>query len=197
MNPEILAFGQVAMVDFALAGDNAVVVGAMAASLPSAQRRTALVVGIGVAMVARIILSLGVVWILAIPGVMLLGGGLLLWIAWKMWRDMRREEEEGPAAGKADTLDRAIYAIVLADISMSLDNVLGVAGAADDHIGALVFGLMLSVVLMGALASVTAALINKHRWIGYIGLALIVFVAARMLWHGVAPLLPLAQRIYQ
>lgn len=187
MYPEVLAFGQVAMVDIALAGDNAVVVGTMAAALPVTQRRTALVVGIGVAMVARILMSVGVVWILAVPGVMLIGGALLFWIAWKMWRDMRREEEEGPTKGTPDTLDRAIFAIVVADISMSLDNVLGVAGAADDHISALVFGLMLSVALMGVLATVTASLINKHRWIGYVGLGLIVFVAARMLWHGVQP----------
>jgi YjbE family integral membrane protein len=188
MYPEILAFGQVAMVDIALAGDNAVVVGTMAAALPATQRRTALVVGIGVAMVARILMSIGVVWILAVPGVLIVGGSLLFWIAWKMWRDMRREEDGAPSKGAPDTLDRAIFAIVVADLSMSLDNVLGVAGAADDHISALVFGLMLSVVLMGVIASVTASLINKHRWIGYVGLSLIVFVAARMLWHGVAVL---------
>lgn len=190
MNADLLAFGQVVLIDLVLAGDNAVVVGALAASLPAHQRRVAVIAGVGFAVAARIALSLGVVWLLAIPGVMVIGGALLCWVAWKMWRDLRGGEGGDTTPTDApQALHRAIVAIVAADLSMSLDNVLGVAGAASGHTGALVFGLVLSVVLMGVAASVIAGLINKHRWIGYVGLALIIFVAARMLWDGAAPLL--------
>lgn len=190
MNADVLAFGQVVMVDLVLAGDNAVVVGALAASLPDAQRRTAIIAGVGFAVIARIALSLGVVWLLLIPGVMIIGALLLFWVAWKMWRDLRGGADESPApAPSAQALPRAIMAIVAADLSMSLDNVLGVAGAAGGHMGALVFGLTLSVVLMGVAASAIAGLINKHWWIGYVGLALILYVAGRMTWDGTATLL--------
>lgn len=187
MNADILAFGQVVLVDLVLAGDNAVVVGALAANLPSDQRRKAIVIGIAFAVVARIVLSLGVVWLLQIPGVMIFGGALLFWVAWKMWKDLRSDgEAEAAPMASGEALHKAIIAITLADLSMSLDNVLGVAGAAGGHMGAVVFGLALSVALMGIAASVIAGLINKHRWIAYVGLALIVFVAGRMVWHGVA-----------
>jgi YjbE family integral membrane protein len=196
MNADILAFGQVVLIDLVLAGDNAVIVGALAANLPAAQRRTAILVGIGGAVVARIALSLGVVWLLKIPGVMLIGAALLFWVAWKMWRDLRADGArdgkptfDGPISWAAprNPLRKAIFAIVMADLSMSLDNVLGVAGAAAGHTGALVLGLLLSIVLMGAAASVIASLINKHRWIAYVGLALIVAIACRMFWHGIHP----------
>lgn len=187
MNADFIAFGQVVLVDLVLAGDNAVVVGALAASLPPAQRRVAILAGIGVAIVARIALSLGVVWLLRIPGVMILGGALLFWIAHKMWDDLRGSDDAAMTAAAPGALHKAIFVIVLADLSMSLDNVLGVAGAAGGHMGALAAGLILSIVLMGAAASAIASIINKHRWVAYVGLALIIFVAFRMLWHGFAP----------
>lgn len=191
MNADLLAFGQVVMVDLVLAGDNAVVVGALAASLPAPQRRTAIIAGIGFAVVARIVLSLGVVWLLMIPGVMIFGGLLLLWVAWKMWKELRSASDALAAvAPPAEALHKAIIAIVMADLSMSLDNVLGVAGAAGGHMGALIFGLMLSIVLMGVAATAIAGLINKHRWIGYFGWVLIIFVALRMLWHGYEAIMP-------
>lgn len=190
MNADLAAFGRVVLVDLVLAGDNAVVVGALAASLPPQQRRIAVLAGIGFAVLARIALSLGVVWLLLIPGVMIIGAVLLFWVAWKMWRDLRGgADDHGVAVPPAQALHKAIVAIVAADLSMSLDNVLGVAGAAGGHMGALVFGLGLSVVLMGVAASAIAGLINKHQWIGYVGLALIVYVAGRMAWDGSATLL--------
>lgn len=189
MNADLVAFGQVVLVDLVLAGDNAVVVGALAASLPPQQRRTAVLIGIGFAVLVRIVLSLGVVWLLMIPGVMIIGAVLLFWVAGKMWKDLRgASEEHTNSVAPAKALHAAVIAIVLADLSMSLDNVLGVAGAAGGHLGALVVGLVLSIVLMGAAASAIAGAINKHRWIAYVGLALIVFVAGRMLRHGIQPL---------
>jgi YjbE family integral membrane protein len=189
MNADLLAFGQVVAVDLILAGDNAVIIGALAANLPSAQRTMAVTVGIMAAVAARIILSLGVVWLLLIPGVMIIGALLLFWVAWKLWRDLRSAENAPPTAKQPGSLSAAILAIVLADLSMSLDNVLGVAGAAQGHALAMVFGLVLSIALMGAAAAAIAAIITRHRWIAYVGLALIVFVAARMLWHGSTPLI--------
>lgn len=189
MSGDLLAFGQVALVDVVLAGDNAVVIGALAASLPAAQRRVAVAAGIAVAVVARIVLSLGVVWLLMLPGVMIFGALLLGWVAWKMWKDLRSAEAASGGRDRApQALHKAILAIVAADLSMSLDNVLGVAGAAQGHMVAMAFGLILSIALMGAAASVIAGAINKHRWLAYAGLALIVLVAGRMLWHGVTPL---------
>lgn len=187
MNADLMAFGQVVLVDLVLAGDNAVVVGALAAGLPGHQRQTAIVAGIALAVVTRILLSIGVVWLLMIPYVMAFGGLLLFWVAWRMWEDIRKTEAEEARAPVVGALHKAILAIVAADFSMSLDNVLGVAGAANGHLGALAFGLLLSVVLMGVAASAIAGLINKHRWIAYVGLALIIFVAGRMLWHGIQP----------
>lgn len=186
MNQDIAAFGQVVLIDLVLAGDNAVVIGALAANLPPAQRRVAVMAGIGCAVVARIGLSLLATWLMTIPGLVLAGGALLFWVAWKMWRDLRRHDAPEGSCATHETLWGAMGAIVLADLSMSLDNVLGVAGAARGHVPALIFGLGLSIVLMGVAASLIASVMNKHRWVGYVGLALVVFVAARMVWDGVA-----------
>lgn len=186
MNADLLAFGQVVAIDLVLAGDNAVVIGALAANLPAEQRKQAVFIGIACAVVARIVLSLGVVWLLKVPGVMIFGGLLLFWVAWKMWRDLHGADEGGANHGTpAQALHKAVVAIVLADLSMSLDNVLGVAGAAQSHVGALILGLLLSVILMGVGASLIAKVINRHRWIAHLGLALILFVAGRMSWEGV------------
>lgn len=190
MTNDLAAFAQVVFIDLVLAGDNAVVIGALAANLPPKQRNQAMAWGIVFAVVARIVLSLGVVFLLKIPGVMIVGGALLFWVAWKMWRDLRNpHQDDGSGATLDVALHKVIFAIVLADLSMSLDNVLGVSGAAEGHLWALVSGLILSVALMGTAAAFIASIINKHRWIGYVGLALIVFVAGRMVLHGLGPML--------
>lgn len=180
------AFGQVLLIDVMLAGDNAIVVGALAAGLPAAQRRRVILIGIAAALVLRIIFALAVTRLLHVPGLVLVGGLLLLLVAWKMWHELR-----GAAAG-ADTPPRAprgfagaVWAVIVADVSMSLDNVLGVASAARTHPGILVMGLLLSVALMGAAANLLANYIERHGWIAYVGLVVIVYVAGRMVYEGV------------
>ena len=181
----LAAFGQVLMIDVMLAGDNAIVVGALAAGLPAEQRRKVILIGIAAALVLRIVFALAVTQLLQIVGLVLAGGLLLLWVAWKMWRELRAEgghEEVGTAAPKS--FARAAWAVALADVSMSLDNVLGVAGAAREHPGILVIGLLLSVALMGLAANALARVIERYRWIAYIGLAVILYVAGKMIWEG-------------
>ncbi len=188
----ITAFLQVIMIDLVLAGDNAVVIGLAAAGLPPAQRGRAVLVGIIAATVLRIAFASVAIELLAIVGLLFAGGILLLWVSWKMWRELRGPNAEDTAAalsaGEAHvprkTFAQAAWQIVLADVSMSLDNVLAVAGAARDHPVALVFGLGLSIVLMGIAASFIARQLNRHRWIAYIGLAIILYVALDMIWRG-------------
>jgi YjbE family integral membrane protein len=188
----IAAFLQVIMIDLVLAGDNAVVIGLAAAGLPKAQRSRAILVGIIAATVLRILFASVAVELLAIVGLLLAGGVLLLWVCWKMWRELRgpnqHDTEAALAGGNAHvphkTFAQAAWQIVVADISMSLDNVLAVAGAARDHPVALIFGLSLSIVLMGVAASFVARLLNRHRWIAYVGLAIILYVALDMIWRG-------------
>lgn len=195
----ITAFLQVAMIDLVLAGDNAVVIGLAAAGLPSDQRRKAIIIGIAAATVLRIIFALLATQLLAIVGLLLAGGLLLLWVCWKMWQELHHSAEADAAAEEAldlgadapgtpklprKTLRQAVTQIIVADVSMSLDNVLAVAGAAHDHLLAMVFGLALSVVLMGVASAFIARLLNKHRWIAYVGLAIILFVALRMIFQG-------------
>ena len=188
----IPALLQVVMIDLVLAGDNAVVIGLAAAGLPKKQRARAILVGIIAATVLRLMFAAVAVELLQIVGLLLAGGILLLWVAWKMWRELRgpsREDTEAalnekPAHVPRKSFAQAAWQIVLADVSMSLDNVLAVAGAARDHPTALVFGLALSIVLMGLAASFIARLLNRHRWIAYVGLAIIVYVAFDMIWRG-------------
>jgi YjbE family integral membrane protein len=188
----ISAVLQVIMIDLMLAGDNAVVIGLAAAGLPPAQRGRAILVGIIVATVLRLAFAAVAVQLLAIVGLLLAGGVLLLWVCWKMWRELRGPGAEDTEAAllkrnahvPRKTLAQATWQIVLADVSMSLDNVLAVAGAARDHPYALVFGLGLSIVLMGVAATFIARLLNKHRWIAYLGLAIILYVAIEMIWRG-------------
>jgi YjbE family integral membrane protein len=198
----LVALMQVIGIDLVLAGDNAIVIGLAAAGLPKEQRNKAILVGIAAATVMRIGFALVTTWLLGIVGLLLAGGILLLWVCWKMWRELRsghddtnRAEEaladvdlnaDGVVAGGAPnkTFMQAAWQIIVADVSMSLDNVLAVAGAAKDHPTVLVIGLMLSIAMMGLAASFIAQLLNKHRWIAYVGLAIIVFVALRMIWHG-------------
>jgi YjbE family integral membrane protein len=192
----VTAFLQVVMIDLTLAGDNAVVIGLAAAGVPKDKRGTAIAVGILAATVLRIVFALLTTTLLSIVGLLLAGGILLLWVCWKMWRELRQphsddrgadvmegqEPSGGPAAPK--TLGSAITQIIIADVSMSLDNVLAVAGAAHAHPSVLIFGLSLSIALMGFAATFIARLLERHRWIAYVGLAIIFFVAAEMIWRG-------------
>jgi YjbE family integral membrane protein len=198
-SPEaIAALLQVIAIDLVLAGDNAVVIGLAAAGLPKVQRARAILVGIVAATVLRIAFAGIAVQLLDIVGLLLAGGILLLWVCWKMWREMRgptqKDTEAALIGGRAHvpkkTFAQAAWQIVLADISMSLDNVLAVAGAARDHPVALVFGLGLSIVLMGVAANFIARLLNRHRWIAYVGLAIILYVALDMIWRGAIEVRP-------
>src|ERR671910_1694199 len=190
----LTAFLQVVMIDLVLAGDNAIVIGLAAAGLPKEQRNKAILIGIIAATVLRIIFAGLTTQLLQIVGLLLAGGILLLWVCWKMWRELRTSHAEetqaiealsesdvdydGVVAGKAPrkTLAQATWQIIIADVSMSLDNVLAVAGAAREHPNVLIFGLVLSVALMGIAAILIANLLQKHRWIAYVGLVVILYV---------------------
>ncbi len=190
----LAAFGSVLMIDLVLAGDNAIVVGALAAGLPAEQRKKVILIGIGAALVLRIAFALIVSWLMGIVGLIFAGGLLLLWVSWKFWREIRHGGEstgseeiagdEHSGVRAARSFAGAAWAVAVADVSMSLDNVLAVAGAAREHPGILVVGLLLSVALMGLAANLIAKLIDRHRWIAYIGLAVIVFVAFKMVYEG-------------
>jgi YjbE family integral membrane protein len=199
---ELVALGQVLFIDIVLAGDNAIVVGMAAAGLPAEQRRKAIFWGIAAATIMRIGFASITVQLLSIVGIVFAGGVLLLWVCWKMYRELRdgsshdpdamTDQHEGtealeggatPGAPKK-TLRQAITQILVADISMSLDNVLAVAGAAKDHPYILIFGLAVSVVLMGVAATFIAKLLDKHRWIAWVGLFVILYVAGSMIYEG-------------
>ena len=211
ITPSVLsAFFQVIMIDLVLAGDNAIVIGLAAAGLPANQRTKVILIGIAAATVLRIIFALLTTQLLQIVGLLLAGGLLLLWVCWKMWRELRTPHEEheealeavsgedinkdGTVAGRAPrkTFAQAAWQIVIADVSMSLDNVLAVAGAARDHPYVLIFGLVLSIALMGIAAGFIANLLQKHRWIAYVGLAVILYVALDMIYRGFNEVLPFA-----
>ena len=190
---------QVVMIDLVLAGDNAIVIGLAASGLEAKLRGRAILIGIIVATVLRIAFDAFTIELLEIVGLLLAGGVLLLWVCWKMWRELRKSRRAtsaevargGTLAPK--TLWQAAWQIIVADVSMSLDNVLAVAGAAREHPAALVFGLGLSIVMMGVAASLIARLLERHRWITYIGLAVILYVAGDMIYRGfleVSPYLP-------
>lgn len=203
----VWAFAQVILIDLALAGDNAVVIGMAAAGLPSEMRRKAILWGILAATLMRISLAVVTTQLLAVVGLLLAGGLLLLWVAWKMWEELhytaKQETQAQEALAEADldadgviaapaqnkSFRQAITQIMIADISMSLDNVLAVAGAARNHPAALVFGLALSIALMGFAAAVIARLLDRYRWIAYVGLLVILFVALRMIFHGAEELM--------
>lgn len=175
---------QVVLVDITLAGDNAVVVGLAVAGLPHGHRRKAIVLGIGAATVLRIALGAVTLQLLEIIGLVLAGGVLLLWVCWRMFRELRHPAKVAHHAPAAKSLPEAMLQIVLADLSMSLDNVLAVAGAAQDHLWVLVAGVALSVVLMGTLATLIAGLLERMRWLAWVGLLLVLFIALRMIWEG-------------
>ncbi|MEO7365229.1 MAG: TerC family protein [Sphingomicrobium sp.] len=195
LTPAALAvFFEILAIDIVLAGDNAIVVGALAAGLPPAQRKKVILIGVLAALVLRIVFALLVSQLLQVVGLILAGGLLLLWVAWKMWRELHHGGESGGSAEiagdehsgvkPARSFASAAWGVALADISMSLDNVLAVAGAAKDHPWILVFGLILSVILMGVAANFIAKYIERYRWIAYVGLAVIVWVAGKMIWDG-------------
>ena len=178
---------QVLLIDLVLAGDNAIVVGLAVAGLPDAQKSRAILVGIAAATVLRIGFALVTLQLLAIVGLLLAGGVLLLWVCWKMYRELRPSRRNSAAhAGKPPpkTLRAAMVQIVLADLSMSLDNVLAVAGAAREHPWVLILGLAISVVLMGVAARLIAGLLEKRRWIAWVGLLIVLYVALKLIWEG-------------
>lgn len=184
--PQLSALLQVLLIDLTLAGDNAVVVGLAVAGLPAHQKRPAILVGIIAATVLRIALGAVTLQLLEIVGLLLAGGLLLLWVCWKMFRELRSgghtHATGAPPAPKS--LGAAMVQIVIADLSMSLDNVLAVAGAADGHTWVLVTGLAVSVVLMGVAASWIAGLLEKHRWVGWVGLLIVLYIALKLIWVG-------------
>ncbi|GAC1574199.1 MAG: TerC family protein [Sphingomicrobium sp.] len=188
------AFLQVLMIDLLLAGDNAIVVGALAAGLPPTQRKKVILVGVLAALVLRLVFALIVTRLMQIVGLTLAGGFLLLWVSWKMWRELHHGGEsagseeiagdEHSGLRPARSLAAAAWAVALADVSMSLDNVLGVAGAAREHPGILIVGLIFAVGLMGAAANMIAKYIERFRGIAFAGLAVILYVAGKMIWEG-------------
>ena len=183
--PQLVALGQVLLIDLLLAGDNAVVVGMAVAGLPDAQKSRAILIGIAVATALRIGFALLALRLLAVIGLLFAGGLLLLWVSWRMYRELRGSRPTGLVAGApAKTLRQALVQIVLADASMSLDNVLAVAGASREHPWVLAFGLAISVLLMGVAARLIAELLERHRWIAWIGLLVVVYVALRLTWDG-------------
>jgi YjbE family integral membrane protein len=196
--PEALtALAQVIIIDLVLAGDNAVVIGLAAAGLPKEQRGKAILIGIIAATVLRIVFAGLTTQLLQIVGLLLAGGLLLLWVCWKMWRELRDSHHEEKAALDGDesgaprkTLAQATWQIIIADVSMSLDNVLAVAGAAREHPTVLIIGLALSIALMGVAASFIARLLHNHRWIAYVGLAVILYVAGDMIYRGALEVWP-------
>ena len=196
LTPDALsAFAQVIMIDLVLAGDNAVVIGLAAAGLAPERRARAVLVGIIAATVLRICFAGVAIQLLEIVGLLLAGGILLLWVCWKMWRELRgaahkRGHAEANDNAPRKTFAQAAWQIVVADVSMSLDNVLAVAGAAREHPAALVFGLGLSILLMGVAANFIAGLLNRQRWIAYVGLAIILYVAVDMIWRGALEVWP-------
>ncbi len=204
----LAAFATVVLLDIALAGDNAIIVGALAAGLPAAQRKQVIAIGILAALLLRIVFAVAVLYGLESfkhYGLVLGGGLLLLWVAWKMYREL---QPRGPRGGSpevegdehsgirpAKSFAAAAWAVAVADVSMSLDNVLAVAGAAREHPGIMVIGLILSVALMGVAANIIARYIERFRWIAWLGLAVIIYVAGKMIWEGWHDVAPMANQL--
>ncbi len=202
--PELAALGSVIVIDIVMSGDNAIIIGLAAAGLPAELRRRAICIGIAAATVLRVMFASITFHLLAIIGLTLAGGLLLLWVCWKMWREIRSGQlgllgteqtsptdnpaspNETPAAPAAvpKTLRQALIAIVIADVSMSLDNVLAVAGAAHDNLAILIFGLTLSIALMAVASNYIAKLLERHNWIAYVGLAIVAYVSVDMIYRG-------------
>ncbi len=196
---------QVILIDLTMAGDNVVIMGTLASGLPERERRKVIMFGVGMALVFLIGFALAATWLLQITGLLLAGGLLLLWVAWKMWSEIRPAKApvvaddpttqvvEGPPQSK--TFLQAAIQVTIADLSMSLDNVLAVAAAAREHPTVLFFGLALSVTLMGLAANLVARLVQRYHWIAYIGLVVILYVALNMVWDGWHEVQPFAVRL--
>jgi YjbE family integral membrane protein len=190
------ALGTVILLDLVLAGDNAIVVGALAAGLPDEQRKKVIFIGVIAALVLRVVFALMVNLLMGVVGLVFVGGLLLLWVAWKMYRDITRSEatespgspeiigDENSGIPAAKSFAAAAWAVAVADISMSLDNVLAVAGAAKDHPGIMIVGLIFAVALMGIAANIIAQYIERYKWIAWVGMAVIVYVAGKMIYEG-------------
>jgi YjbE family integral membrane protein len=181
---DLTALVQVILIDVALAGDNAVVVGMAVAGLPPKQKRPAIILGIAGATLIRIALGAVALQLLEIIGLLLAGGLLLLWVCWKMFRELRTSHAHAHLGARQKTLRQAMMQIILADLSMSLDNVLAVAGAANGSTWVLITGLLLSVALMGVAANLLANALERYRWIAWVGLFIVLYVAGNMIWHG-------------
>jgi YjbE family integral membrane protein len=202
----VAAFLQILFIDIVLAGDNAIVVGALAAGLPAEQRKKVILIGVAAALVLRIAFALLVSQLLQIVGLVLAGGILLLWVAWRMYRELGHNDEstgseevagdEHSGLRPAKSFASAAWGVALADVSMSLDNVLAVAGAAREHPYVLIFGLALSVILMGAAANVIARYIDQYRWIAWGGLAVILWVAVKMIYEGAGHVAPVIAPLF-
>jgi YjbE family integral membrane protein len=192
----IAAFVEILFIDVVLAGDNAIVVGALAAGLPAEQRKKVILIGVLAALVLRIAFALLVSQLLQIVGLVLAGGLLLLWVAWKMYRELRSghgnggPDADGDGVQPAKSFAAAAWGVAVADVSMSLDNVLAVAGAAREHPWILAFGLIFSVILMGVAANFIARYIERYRWIAWGGLLVILWVALKMIWEGAGHVAP-------
>ncbi len=190
------AFLQVLAIDIVLAGDNAIVVGALAAGLPADQRKKVIAIGVIAALVLRVIFALMVTWLMGVVGLVFAGGILLLWVAWKMYRDLGADHatdspgspeiagDEDSGIKPAKSFAAAAWAVAVADVSMSLDNVLAVAGASKDHPGIMIVGLIFAVALMGIAANIIAQYIERYKWIAWVGMAVIVYVAGKMIYDG-------------
>jgi len=202
----VAAFFQILFIDIVLAGDNAIVVGALAAGLPAQQRKKVILIGVLAALVLRIAFALLVSQLLQVVGLVLAGGILLLWVAWKMYRELRHKGESAGSDEVAGdehsglkppkTFASAAWGVALADVSMSLDNVLAVAGAARDHPWVLVVGLFLSVLLMGVAANFIARYIERYAWIAWIGLLVILWVALKMIYEGAGHVAPVIAPLF-
>ena len=190
------ALGSVILLDLVLAGDNAIVVGALAAGLPAEQRKKVIFIGVIAALVLRVVFALMVNLLMGVIGLIFVGGLLLIWVAWKMYRDLQRSEatespgspevlgDENSGIPAAKSFAAAAWAVAVADVSMSLDNVLAVAGAAKDHPGIMIVGLIFAVALMGVAANIIAQYIERYKWIAWLGMAVIVYVAGKMIYEG-------------
>jgi YjbE family integral membrane protein len=207
ITPQAFAvFLEILAIDVVLAGDNAIVIGALAAGLPASQRRKVIMIGVLAALVLRIAFALVVTQLLQIVGLVLAGGLLLLWVAWRMYREIRHKDEsagsdeivgdEHSGLKPARSVASAAWGVALADVSMSLDNVLAVAGAAREHPWVLVFGLILSVILMGIAANIIARYVERYRWIAWVGLLVILWVALKMIFDGARHVAPVIAPLF-
>ncbi len=188
MTEQIIIFFQIVFIDLVLAGDNAIIIGMVASQFPTEQRKKIIFWGIGAAVVLRIIFTLITAYLLQITGLRLIGGILLLYICYRLYEDvikMNSNAEENIKKVDNSSFMKAITTVILADVTMSLDNVLGVAGAARDHYMLLIFGLVLSIVLMATAATLISGWIKKYKWIGWVGLLAILFVAIELIYTDV------------